>query len=129
VVVLGLVGVAFGISDTAVTGDTDAIGQCIVGILAFTPAVWLLVALTTTVVGLAPRAVVLPWVVLGVCFVIGMFGQLLDLPAWIQDLSPFQHVPPYPAADLRALPLTLLVVVAAGLTGLGLAGFRRRDLG
>ena len=128
-VVLFLVGAAFGISDAAVTGDTDAIRRSIVGALAFTPAVWLLVGLTAAVVGLAPRAGALPWALLACCFVIGMFGQLLDLPTWAQDASPFQHVPPYPASDLRALPLVALVAIAAGLTALGLAGFRRRDIG
>ena len=60
---------------------------------------------------------------------IGMFGQLLDLPTWVQDISPFQHVPPYPASDLRAVPLVALVAIAGGLTALGLAGLRRRDIG
>ena len=63
------------------------------------------------------------------CFVIGMFGQLLDLPTWVQDLSPFQHVPRYPAADLDSCPLVALALIAAGLTALGLAGLRRRDIG
>ena len=58
-----------------------------------------------------------------------MFGQLLDLPAWFEDVSPFQHVPPYPAADLGVRPTVALIVVAAGLTGLGLVGLRRRDIG
>jgi ABC-2 type transport system permease protein len=112
-----------------VSGDTDALWQCIVGTLAFTPAVWSLVGVTTAVIGLTPRAVGVPWALLGACFVIGMFGQLLDLPTWLQDVSPFQHVPAYPAADLELVPLVVLAAVAAGLTAIGLAGFRRRDLG
>jgi ABC-2 type transport system permease protein len=71
----------------------------------------------------------LPWLALAGCFVIGMFGQLLDLPPSIQDLSPFQHVPQYPATDLRVLPLMALTALAAGLTALGLAGLRHRDIG
>ena len=77
----------------------------------------------------APRQRVRRGRSLGVCFVIGMFGQLLDLPAWVEDLSPFQHVPPYPAADLDVVPLVALVAITAGLTALGLAGLRRRDIG
>jgi ABC-2 type transport system permease protein len=69
------------------------------------------------------------WAVLAGCFVIGMFGQLLDLPPSVQDLSPFQHVPPYPATDLRVLPLLALVALAAGLTALGLVRLRHRDIG
>ena len=62
-------------------------------------------------------------------FVIGMFGQLLDLSNWVQDLSPFQHVPAYPAASLDVLPIAALVAITAALTALGLAGLRRRDIG
>lgn len=128
VVVLGLVGASFGISDAAVTGDADAIWQSIVGSLSFAPAVWVFIGLSAALIGLAPRASGLPWVFLGVSFVIGMFGQLLDLPAWIQDLSPFQHVSPYPATEVQVAPLLALVAIACGLTIVGAAGFRRRDI-
>ena len=128
-VVLFLIGAAFGVSDAAVTGDTDAIWRSIVGALAFAPAVWVLVGLTAALVGLAPRAATLPWAVLAVCFVIGMFGQLLDLPTWIQDISPFQHVPPYPATDLRVLPLARARRDRRRAHRLGLAGLRHRDIG
>jgi ABC-2 type transport system permease protein len=126
--VLVLSGVAFGVADAAVTGATGAIGDAIVGMCAFTPAVWVLVGLSAALVGIAPRATVVAWGALGVCFVIGMFGQLLDLPTWVQDVSPFQHVPAYPVTDLEPVPLLLLLVLAAALTAAGLAGLRRRDL-
>jgi ABC-2 type transport system permease protein len=128
-VVLFLVGAAFGVSDAAVTGATSAIPRSIVGSLAFAPAVWVLVGLTAAIVGLAPRATIVPWAVLAGCFVIGMFGQLLDPPPSIQDMSPFQHVPQYPATELRVLPLLALTALAAGLTALGLTGLRHREIG
>lgn len=129
VAVLALVGAAFGLSDAVVTGDASAIGDALVGALAFVPAVWVLVGFTAVLVGVFPRATVAAWGALGACFVIGMFGQLLDLPSWLQDVSPFQHVPRYPAADLELLPLVVLLLVALALTALGLAGLRRRDVG
>ena len=127
--VLLLVGVTFGASDAIVTGDADVIRQSIVGALAFAPAVWVLVGLTFAAIGLAPRAAALSWIVLAGCFVIGMFGQLLGLPTSIENLSPFQHVPPYPATDLDPVPVVALAAIAAGLTALGDAGLRRRDVG
>jgi polyether ionophore transport system permease protein len=127
--VLVLSGAAFGLADTAVTGSTSAIGDGVVGLLAFAPAVWVLVGLVVALVGVVPRATSLAWAALGACFVIGMFGQLLDLPTWLQDLSPFEHVPRYPIADLDLVPLALLLALAVGLTLVGLAGLRRRDLG
>jgi len=127
--VLFLIGVSFGLSDAAVTGDTGALGQSIVGALVYAPAIWVLVGLTVALIGLAPRASAVPWVALAVCFVIGFLGQLLHLAAWIQDLSPFQHVPQYPAAALEVFPLVMLVTTGAVFTALGLVGLRRRDIG
>jgi len=127
--VLLLSGAAFGLADVAVTGSTDAIGDAVVGMLTFAPAVWVLVGVCAALVGLLPRATVIAWAALGACFVIGMFGQLLDLPSWVQDVSPFQHVASYPAADLEPVPLVLLVGVASIATAAGLIGLRRRDLG
>jgi ABC-2 type transport system permease protein len=127
--VMILLGVTFGVSDAAVTGDAGAIGQSIVAAAVFVPAVWLLVGFTTTLIGCFPRATAVAWAALGVCFVIGMFGQLLDLSHWIQDASPFQHVPSYPAGDVSLLPLAFLVAAGSALTAVGLAGWQRRDLG
>jgi ABC-2 type transport system permease protein len=129
VFVLLLVGLSFGVSAAAVTGDTHTIGQSVVGALLFTPAVWLLIGCTTALVGLVPRASAASWALFAGCFVIGFFGQLLDLATWIVDLSPFQHVPEYPAASIDVVPLVLLTVIAAGFTMLGLAGLQRRDIG
>jgi ABC-2 type transport system permease protein len=128
-VVLFLAGLAFGLADAAVTADAGAVWTSVVGALGFAPAVWVLVGLVAALVGLAPRATALSWAFLGLCFLIGMFGQLLDLATWVEQLSPFQHVPQYPATDLHVLPLAVLVAIAAGLTAIGLAGLRRRDIG
>ena len=127
--VMVVLGLTFGVSDAAVTGNTGAIGQSVGAALLFVPAVWLLIGLTTTLVGCFPRATPIAWAVLGVCFVIGMFGQLLDLAGWVQDASPFQHVPRYPADDVRLLPVAALLATAALLTVLGILGFQRRDIG
>ena len=129
VAVMLLLGVTFGVSDAAVTGDAGAIPQSIGAAVVFIPAVWLLAGLATTLVGCFPRATAVAWAALGVCFVIGIFGQLLDLSRWIQDASPFQHVPSYPAGDIALLPLAALLAVAVALTAIGLAGLQRRDIG
>jgi ABC-2 type transport system permease protein len=58
-----------------------------------------------------------------------VLDELLDLPTWLEDISPFKHTPPLPAADLTVVPLAVLAAVAAALTTAGLVGFRRRDVG
>jgi ABC-2 type transport system permease protein len=129
VLVLLLVGAAFGVSAAAVTSDATLVSDAVIGSLTFVPAVWVLVGVTVVLIGVTPRATVAAWGVLGACFVIGMFGQLLDLPNGLQDLSPFQHVSHYPAADINVVPLVLLLVITAALTAVGIEGLRRRDLG
>jgi ABC-2 type transport system permease protein len=96
--------------------------------LVHAPAIWALVGLTAALFGLAPRAMPAAWAGLGLCFVTGLLGDVLNLPAWLTAVSPFEHTPQLPAADLTVAPLAILVAIAAGLVILGLAAFRRRDL-
>jgi ABC-2 type transport system permease protein len=57
-----------------------------------------------------------------------MLGDMLNLPGWLTAVSPFEHTPQLPAADLTVGPLAILIAIAAGLTTLGLAAFRHRDI-
>ncbi len=107
-VVLVVAGLSVGVSDAVVTGDLDVVPTALGAALVYAPAIWVLVGLTVALIGLAPRAAAASWGFLTVCFVIGMFGQLLDLPTWVEDVSPFQHVPQLPAADLTVVPLVAL---------------------
>jgi ABC-2 type transport system permease protein len=68
------------------------------------------------------------WALLAGVFVIGFFGEILSLPAWVFDLSPFEHTPQVPAAEVTVTPLVLLTAVAAGLIALGVYAFARRDV-
>ena len=129
VIVLTASGVATGLSYGIVSGDLGVAPRILGGALVYVPAMWLLIGLSVAIVGLAPRAVVAAWAVLGACIVIGMLGELLDLPGWMKSISPFGHVPQLPVADLTVLPLVALTTVAAVLTAAGLAGLRRRDIG
>jgi ABC-2 type transport system permease protein len=123
---LGGFGLGFGYAVTG--GGGGEIPRVTAAALAYLPALALLVAVTVALYGLAPRWTAGGWVVLGWCFVIAMFGELLDLPGWVFDTSPFQHIPAVPAAELALLPLAVLTAAVAGLTALGFAAFRSRDL-
>jgi ABC-2 type transport system permease protein len=128
VVLLLVAGSSVGAVAAAVTSETHVLVESIGASLAYVPAMWVVVGLTFALYGLVPRAAVAGWAFLTLCFVIGMFGQLLDLPAWIEDLSPFQHVPQLPASGLTVIPLVILTLIAVGLTAAGLMGLRVRDL-
>jgi ABC-2 type transport system permease protein len=87
-------------------------------------------AVVVAAVGLVPRrAATVSWSVLIVAWVLGpMFGPALELPTWLQDLSPFSQVPQVPATDPTAVPVVALVAVALALAVAGMSVLRRRPL-
>ena len=52
------------------------------------------------------------------------FGDLLQLPQWLQDLSPFEHLALVPAEDFRWAPFLVLALVAAAISAAGQVGVR-----
>lgn len=125
---LALAGLGLGISASAALGDASVLPRMVGATLAYAPAVWLTVGLGVALFGLVPRATLLVWIVIVYSGLIGVFADLLGLPDWTVDLSPFGHVPLLPAVGVRWTPLVVLTAIAAGLTAIGLYGFRRRDL-
>lgn len=129
VVVLVVAGLATGLSYGIVGRDLGVAPRVLGAALVYLPAMWLMVGFTIAVVGLIPRAVAVTWAALAVCFVVGFLGNLLDLPNWLMNVSPFEHIPEMPAAGLGARPLVIVSVVAGLFAWAGLAGLRRRDIG
>ncbi|MFH9435590.1 ABC transporter permease [Streptomyces rochei] len=121
-------GLGFGIAGAASTGDGVLVPRLVGAALAYAPALWVTVGVAAVLFGWFPRASAAAWIVPVYAFVVGYLGQILRFPGWMNDLSPFGHVPRLPAADLDWTPLLVLTLVAAGLVWLGLAGLRRRDL-
>ncbi|HST66857.1 MAG TPA: hypothetical protein VLM05_16865, partial [Mycobacteriales bacterium] len=97
--------------------------------LSQVPAVWVLGALAAALAGAVPRLVAAVWAALGVCLLLGQIGQLLSLPGWLLDVSPFRHAGSAPVHPAAAGPLLVLVAFALGLAGIGALGLRRRDIG
>ncbi len=127
--VLAAAGLGVGLAYGIVSNDLGQVPRLLGAALAYTPALWLLVGVTTALFGLAPRAVSAAWAVLAGFLVVGLLGEVLNLPAWANDLSPFQHTPQLPAADLTITPLAVLAATAAALITVGMAAFQRRDVG
>jgi ABC-2 type transport system permease protein len=88
--------------------------------LAHVPAAFVFVAATAVVFAAAPRACVpLGWGFLAGGLVLGQFGELLGLPAWLQDVSPFRHSPAMPIEPFdstAALTMTMIALTGAGVS-------------
>jgi ABC-2 type transport system permease protein len=129
-VVLAAGGALAGLAHGLRAGDVGGqLARVLAGALVQLPAVWVMAAIGAALFGLAPRLVVgATWAILAVVLSITVFGEPLRFARWVQDLSPFSHLPRLPAADFVATPLAWLLAVAVLLAAAGLAAFRRRDL-
>ena len=95
---------------------------------SYLPAVLVLSAVARLLHGVAPRASRAAWLGLLVVWVVMMFGEVLRLPQWLQDLSPFEHLALVPAESFAWMPFVALSVLALALSVAGQLAFRRRDI-
>ncbi|MBM7365711.1 ABC transporter permease [Gordonia hydrophobica] len=112
---------------TAVGVTDPGVGVYLGELISYLPAVLIFLGLAVALYGWAPRAIKAAWILLAFAFVVGMFGPLLNLPRWVQGISPLYWTP----ADVGAvawLTVVLLTAVAAMLVGVGCVGMRTRDI-
>lgn len=125
---LFLAGLGTGAAAAVGTGDAALLWKTILGHVAHTPAVWLLLAVAGLLYGALPRVLPIVWAALGYGVVAGFFAPILDIPDGAVSVSPFAHVGEYPREDVSAAAVGILVALAAVLTVLALRTFSRRDL-
>ncbi|QPP10775.1 ABC transporter permease [Streptomyces bathyalis] len=123
-----MTGLGFGIAGAASTGDGGLVLALTGAALAYAPALWVTAGVAALLFGWLPRATAAAWLVPVYAFLVGYLGRILQFPDWMNDLSPFGHVPQLPAKEMDWTPMAVLTAVAAALIAAGLAGFRRRDL-
>lgn len=127
-VMLLMTGLGFGAAGALATSDGSLLWKIVGAALAYAPALWVTVGFTALLFGWLPKAVAVAWIMPIYAFIVRYLGDILKFPDWMDNLSPFGHVPRLPAEDVEWLPLALLTLLAAALIAAGAAGFRRRDL-
>lgn len=129
-VLVGLVaGLAAGIGAALAFGEPDRLGAALEMIVVQWPAGAIFLAATAALFGFLPRATIpLGWGLLVIGLVLGQFGDLLGLPDWARDLSPFAHVPAVPVVAVDAGPLVVMGAIAVVLGVASVVGLRRRDI-
>jgi ABC-2 type transport system permease protein len=126
--ILVMTGLAFGIGAAASTGDVGQVAELTASHAVRIPEVLVFAAVGVLLYGIAPRALPLVWLVYAYAVVLALFGQLLDLPQWVHDLSPVDHIGRMPLEDAGVVPVVALCGIAALAAAAGLAAFRGRDL-
>lgn len=123
-----LVGLTLGTTTAISVGDATYVWDTTAAHLVYAPALWVVLAVAALLFGVVPRAIGTTWALLGFMMIIGWFGPIMDLPQWVHNLSPLEHIARLPLEDLTWPPLIILTAVAAALAAAGLLAFRRRDL-
>jgi ABC-2 type transport system permease protein len=122
-------GLAGGLGAALVLNDSSPILPMLGAELTMAAGVAVLGAIAFLVCASLPRWAAAAWVPLVFVAVVGFFGKALDLPSWINDLSPVYHVPALPAASFEAEPVVLLCLVAVSIVTAGFLALPHRDIG
>jgi ABC-2 type transport system permease protein len=124
--------VSMGVAAGSVLGDVPAQLRAFVEAgLVQLPGIMVIGAVVVAVSALLPRwAGTISWTIVMLSIVLGPLfgGATLQLPRWMQDISPFTHIPKAPAAEVTTTPLGVLLVISGVLAVAGLLVFRRRNL-
>ena len=125
---LAAAGVGLALGYSLVTGTTGEAVDLSVPMLQYAPAVLVLSGVARLLYGVAPRALVAAWLPLVLAVVVMLFGELLSIPQWLQDLSPFEHLALVPAQSVDWMAVAAMSALAVSLSVAGQVAFRRRDV-
>lgn len=128
VTLLAVTGAGMGLAFAALTGDWAALWRLTGAVLAVVPGVLLFGGVAVLLYGLAMRWAGLAWLFLVFCVVMLLFGELLRLPQWLRDLSPFTHFALVPAQPMAWGPFLAVLSLALAAGTVGVLAFQRRDL-
>jgi ABC-2 type transport system permease protein len=87
-----------------------------------------MIAAALVVVGWFPRVDWLGWALLAGVVFLGEIGPLMNLPSWVEKISPFAHTPKIPVEAMSWTPEVVLTVIAAALVAAAVVGYRRRGM-
>lgn len=127
-VILVLAGLVSGLALANV--DRALVGQSLLLALAQLPAVAVYLAITALAFAVLPRATILVgWTLFGVGVLLGEFGNLLGLPAWVSGIAPTSHTALAPLAHADWSGTWIMSALAIGVIAVAAWLFRRRSIG
>jgi ABC-2 type transport system permease protein len=106
----------------------DALGRFVGAALGLSPAVWVVAGLALALYAADSRLAVGGWVLLALFFVLGLVGEMLELPSWVTGLSPYTRLPAMPVESFAPAPALWLTSIAILLTAVAWWRFRERDI-
>lgn len=97
--------------------------------LAQVPAVLVYLGVGLVLFALAPRLTIpAGWALLALGAFFGVFGELLGIPDWMHELSPFSHVPVPVGGEVDWAAGFWMLAIAAAAVAVALVAMREREL-
>jgi len=121
-------GLGFWLTGTAFLDNPIAFGTLMGVMMAHLPAAWILIGITTVLVGWLPKFASSANLLIAFMFFIAFFGVMLNLPQVILNLSPLTHIPSMPIAEFSLTSFLVMIVIAACLLIIGFVGYHKRDV-
>ena len=124
-----VLGASTAVTATIVTGDNFSVVDYVMSALAYWPALAACLGVAVLTLGAIPSlAYVIGWGLFLFALMISQLGALLQLPNWLQGMSPFYHVPAVPSESYDLQVLLVLLIIAFVTTIIGVVGYRKRDV-
>ncbi len=129
VVVTGLVSAVATWVGVVVGGADLTVGQCVEAVANVVPVLVLFMGLAVLLHGIVPRlATPVAAGLAVVTYFLEFLGPAADLPEWIVNLSPFEHLGQVPGGSVAWGAALVMTAVGLVLGALGFATYAHRDL-
>lgn len=130
VLLLVLMSLSMGASYVVSVGaDYSEIWRIIGASLAPIPGVLAFLGFVALIFAVWPRiAVPAAWAGFAAVILIVQLSEILRLPQWVKNVSPFTHLPAMPARPFSLAPVVWLTIIGLALLAAAFVSFRKRDL-
>jgi len=96
--------------------------------IVYLPAIWLMISVAILLIGFLPKFTILIWAYLIYSFIVVYLGGLLDFPDWLNNLSPYGHIPELPVEEFSVMKSLVFIFLVIMISIIGCYGYRRRDI-
>lgn len=96
--------------------------------LLYVPAIWVMIGVSTFLIGFFPKFSWLNYLYLGFAFIAVYMGKLLDLPEILAYITPFGNVISYPLEEINMTSSVIMIGLFIVLSIIGFFGYKSRDL-
>lgn len=108
--------------------DIPSLSVFIKAVLNYIPAILATLSIAILFIGIKTKLVFLSYIYLFYSFIVVYIGRMLDLPKFMEKISPFGLTPNYPLKEMEFGIHGLLLAIFIILSAIGLYSYRNRDL-